>query len=61
MAYLQDFYLLDVDNSYREYVISELKYDNSDILLLEVDYIAKFQIRTVALSPLTSSHKSSKH
>ena len=37
MAYLQDFYPLDIDDSYIEYVISELKYDAIDILLLNVD------------------------
>ena len=30
MAYLQDFYPLDIDNSYTEYVISGLKYDDND-------------------------------
>ena len=37
MAYLKDFYPLDIDYSYTEYVISEVKYDDSDILLLDVD------------------------
>ena len=37
MTYLQDFYPLDIDDSYTEYVISEMKYDDSDILLLDVD------------------------
>ena len=37
MGYLQDFYPLDIDDSYIEYVISELKYDDGDILLLDVD------------------------
>ena len=37
MTYLQDFYPLDIDESYIEYVISELKYDANDILLLDVD------------------------
>ena len=37
MAYLKDFYPLDIDDSYIEYVISELKYDAIDILLLDVD------------------------
>ena len=45
MAYLQDFYPLDIDDSYIEYVISELKYDDNDILLLDVDYVAKFEMR----------------
>ena len=37
MAYLKDFYRFDIDGSYTEYVISELKYDDSDILWLDVD------------------------
>ena len=37
MAYLKDFYPLDIDDSYLEYVISELKYDDNDILLLDVE------------------------
>ena len=37
MAYLKDFYRLDIDDSYIEYVISELKYDAIYILLLDVD------------------------
>ena len=37
MAYLQDFYPLDIDDSYIEYVISELKYDENNILLLDVN------------------------
>ena len=41
MGYLQDFYPLDIDDSYLEYVISELKYDDNDILLLDVDKIAE--------------------
>ena len=44
MEYLQDFYPLDIDDSYAEYVISELKYDDSDILLSDDDSIAIFQI-----------------
>ena len=36
MAYLEDFYPLDIDDSYLEYVISELKCDDNDILLLDV-------------------------
>ena len=39
MRYLQDFYPLHIDDSYIEYVISELKYDDNDILLLDVDKI----------------------
>ena len=37
MAYLQDFYPLDIDDSYTEYIISELKYDHNDFFLLDVD------------------------
>ena len=37
MPYLKDFYPLDIDDSYLEYVISELKYDDNDILLLNVE------------------------
>ena len=39
MAYWKDFNPLDNDNSYTEYVISKMKYVESDILLLEFDYI----------------------
>ena len=38
MAYLQDFYPLVIDDSYTEYIISELKYDNNDFFLLDVDW-----------------------
>ena len=38
MAYLQDFYPLDMDDSYTEYIISELKYDHNDLFLLDVDW-----------------------
>ena len=37
IAYVQDFYPLDIDDSYTDYVISELKYDDNDILLSDVD------------------------
>ena len=37
MAYLQDFYPLDIDDSYTEYIISELKYDHNDFFWLDVD------------------------
>ena len=37
MEYLQDFYPLDIDYSYIEYVISALKYDDNDILFLDVE------------------------
>ena len=41
MVYLKDFYPLNIDDSYAEYVISEVKCDDSDILLLDADSIAK--------------------
>ena len=41
MAYLKDFYPFHIDDSDTEYVISEMKYDDSDILLLDADSIAK--------------------
>ena len=41
MGYLQDFYPLDIDYSYIEYVISALKYDDNDILFLDVVDIAQ--------------------
>ena len=47
MAYLKDFYPFDIDDSDTEYVISEMKYDDSDILLLDADSIAKVQTRTM--------------
>ena len=37
MAYLKDFYPLDIDDSYTECVMSKMKYDDSDILLLGVN------------------------
>ena len=37
MAYLKDFYPFDIDDSYLEYVISEVRYDDNDILLLDVE------------------------
>ena len=45
MAYWKDFNPLDIDNSYTEYVISEMKYVDSDILLLEFDYITTRRLR----------------
>ena len=36
MGYLQDFYPLHITYSYIEYVISALKYDDNDILFLDV-------------------------
>ena len=41
MGYVQDFYPFNIGDSYMEYVISELKYDDGDILLSVVDKIAK--------------------
>ena len=46
MAHMQDFYPLDINDSYIDYIISELKYDDYDILLLDGDSIAKFGTRT---------------
>ena len=45
MAYWKDFKSLDIDNSYTEYVISEIKHVDSDILLLEFDYITTRRLR----------------
>ena len=45
MAYWKDFNPLDIDDSYTEYVISEMIYDDSDILLLEPDYITTRRLR----------------
>ena len=42
MAYLKDFYPFDIDDSDTEYIISEMRYDDSDILLLDADFIAKW-------------------
>ena len=50
MGYLQDFYPLDIDDSYIEYVISELKYDDNDILFLDVDKLVNTR---TTLSSLT--------
>ena len=41
MAYLKGFYPLDIDDSDTEYIISEMKYDDNDILLLDADSITK--------------------
>ena len=53
---------LNLSNQFRV-VISELKYDDSDILLLDDDSIAKFQTSYGhgALSPLTSLYESSNY
>ena len=45
MAYWKDLNSLDIDNSYTEYVISEMKYVDSDILSLEFDYITTRRLR----------------
>ena len=58
MAYLQDFYPLDIDDSYTEYIISELKYDHNDFFLLDVDLNSETLNAYDVLSPLTSSHDS---
>ena len=41
MAYLKNFNTLDIADSYTEYVTYEMKYDDTDILLLDADSIAK--------------------
>ena len=43
MVYLKDFYPFDIDDPSTEYVFSEMKYEDSDILLLEPDSIAKWK------------------
>ena len=45
MAYWKDFNLLDIDDSYTEYVITEMIYDDSDILSLDPDYITTRRLR----------------
>ena len=61
MAHWKDFNPLDIDNSYTEYVISEMKYVDGDILLLEFDYIATRRPRfafdhfVMAKSPYSSN------
>ena len=58
MAYLQDFYRLDIDDSYTEYIISELKYDHNDFFVLDVDLNSEIPNVYNALSPLRSLHES---
>ena len=58
MAYLQDFYLLDIDHSYKEYVIFELKYDHSDDFFFLTLLYREISNERFALSSLTSSHES---
>ena len=59
MAYLKDFYPLDIDDSYLEYVISELKYDDNDILLLDVEKLVntaqRFHWLLVKMAEMTES------
>ena len=54
MTYLKDFYPFHIDDSDTEYVISEMKYDDSDILLLDADSIAKRGRRFVFIFYQTS-------
>ena len=59
MAYLQDFHPLDIDDSYTEYIIAELKYDHNDNFLVGCGFKQRiFQIVCGALSLLISSHES---
>ena len=51
MAHLKDFYPLDIGDSYTEYVISEMKYEDSDILLLEPNSITKWSGRFALTIP----------
>ena len=62
MGYLQDFYPLDIDDSYIEYVISELKYDDNDILFLDVhklvDIAQRFHLTVVKMAEMTRKSRS---
>ena len=62
MPYLQDFYPLDIDDSYTEYVISELKYDDNDILFLDVDKLVDiaqhFRLTVVKMVEIDSKSRS---
>ena len=51
MAYLQDCYLLDIDHSYKEYVIFELKYDHSDDFFYWAWLYGEISNERFALSP----------
>ena len=57
MGYLHDFYPLDIDDSYTEYVISALKYDDNDILFLDVhklvDIAQRFHLTVVKMAEVT--------
>ena len=61
MAYLQDFYALDIDYSYIEHVISALKYDDNDILFLDVyklvDIAQRFHLPVVKMAEVTQLWK----
>ena len=61
MGYLQDFYPLDIDYSYIEYVISALKYDDNDILFLDVhklvDIAQCFHLPVVKMAEVTQLWK----
>ena len=61
MGYLQDFYPLDIDYSYIEYVISALKYDDNDILFLDVHKLVniaqRFRLTVVKMTEVTQLWK----
>ena len=61
MAYWKDLNSLDIDNSYTEYVISEMKYVDSDILSLEFDYITKRRLRFACDHFVIAMAKSLRH
>ena len=48
---------MDIDDSYIEYVISELKYDDNDILFLDVDKLVdiaqRFRLTVVKMAEMT--------
>ena len=57
MGYLQDFYPLDIDYSYIEYVISALKCDDNDILFLDVHKLVNIAQRfRLTVVKMTGSH-----
>ena len=62
MGYLHDFYPLDIDYSYIEYVISALKYDDNDILFLDVhkliDIAERFNLPVVKMADMTRKSRS---
>ena len=48
---------MDIDDSYIEYAISELKYDDNDILLLDVNKLVntaqRFRLTVVKMAEIT--------